>query len=590
MYICIYLYYNKDKIFKNPFMKTRKHYTTETIKEEFYKIHSDKYDYSKFIYTKMHDKSTIICPIHGEFEQSAHSHLKGQGCPKCGVIQRKTKRTDTKETFIKKAKEIHGNKYDYSKVKYIDSQSKVCIICPEHGEFWQKAGSHLNNHQGCPKCYNEKRKILFNLNNSEFINNAIKTHGDKYDYSKVNYINSYTKVCIICPIHGEFWQTPSMHTSQKQGCPECSKLQSSLNRKQSTEEYIAKAKLIHGDKYDYSKTVYINTNTKITIICPKHGEYKQYPYYHLDGCGCQQCAKESKSSKYEIEIVQFLKKLNIPFKNNYRKLIYPQELDIYIPNNKIGIEFNGIYWHSEKFIGDKNYHLNKLNKCNEQGIKLIQIFEDEYLEHKEIVFEKIRHLLKKDNEKEKVFARKCITKEIDKFTAREFLGKNHIQGFSSSSVYIGGFYNEVLIAVMTFKKENKDEDNNKWVLTRFATDIHKHCVGLGGKLFSYFVRNYKPEHIKSFADRRWTLDKDDNLYTKLGFKLEKVLSPDYKYVNSDKREHKFGYRKHILMKKYPHAELTENMTEYEMTQKLGFYRIYDCGLLKYIWENNKKYF
>ena len=137
---------------------------------------------------------------------------------------------------------------------------------------------------------------------------------------------------------------------------------------------------------------------------------------------------------------------------------------------------------------------------------------------------------------------------------------------------------------MSFKKESKDESNHNWELTRFATDITKHCIGLGGKLFSYFIRNYNPEYIKSFADRRWTLDKDNNLYTKLGFTLEKVLAPDYRYVNGDKREHKFGYRKHILMKKYPDAGLTEDMTEYEMTQKLGFYRIWDCGLLKYIWE------
>ena len=117
-------------------MKQRKYHTTETIKKEFYKIHSNKYDYSKFIYTKMHDKSTIICPIHGEFEQSAHSHLKGQGCPKCGVIERATKRLDTKDSFIKKAKKIHGDKYDYSKVNYVNSQTKVCIICLEDGEFW----------------------------------------------------------------------------------------------------------------------------------------------------------------------------------------------------------------------------------------------------------------------------------------------------------------------------------------------------------------------------------------------------------------------------------------------------------------------
>lgn len=183
-------------------------------------------------------------------------------------------------------------------------------------------------------------------------------------------------------------------------------------------------------------------------------EFWQTPDSHLRGSGCPKCTNHS--SKPESDIIDFIKTFyNGEIINNTRNIISPLELDIYIPEYKIAIEYNGLKWHSEEFNKDKNYHLVKLNKCNELGINLIQIFEDEYLEHKEIVLSKIKHLLKKDCDLSKVFARKCIVKEIDKNISKDFLEKNHIQGFSASTVYLGGFYNNELVGVMTFKEEKK---------------------------------------------------------------------------------------------------------------------------------------
>ena len=130
------------------------------FKERAIAVHGNKYDYSQSVYSGMHKKLTIVCPIHGKFEQEAHSHLKGQGCPKCGLESRSRKRSDTKETFIEKAKKVHGEKYDYSKVEYIGSQDKVSIICPEHGEFLVKPYLHIQG-QGCPKCWEQKPKSDF---------------------------------------------------------------------------------------------------------------------------------------------------------------------------------------------------------------------------------------------------------------------------------------------------------------------------------------------------------------------------------------------------------------------------------------------
>ena len=178
-------------------------------------VHKDHYDYSKAVYCGALKKICVICPEHGEFWITPANHLSGQGCKICGLIERSKKRKKSIEQFIKESRTVHGDKYDYSKVKYHNIDKKVCIICPEHGEFWQTPYHHLNG-CGCPKCSNVKHKTT-----NEFIKESRTVHGDKYDYSKVEYVNAHTKVCIICPEHGEFWQTPNKHLSGHK-CPKCS--------------------------------------------------------------------------------------------------------------------------------------------------------------------------------------------------------------------------------------------------------------------------------------------------------------------------------------------------------------------------------
>ena len=543
--------------------------TTDEFIEKARKIHRDKYDYSKVKYVNNSTKVCIICPEHGEFWMTPHNHLANQGCPKCSGRYI----TDT-NYFIKKAKQIHGSKYDYSKVEYKDSKTKICIICPKHGEFWQTPQEHLQ-HKGCKECGFESVLEKNTKSTEDFIKQSNIVHHYKYDYSKAVYINSKTPLTVICPEHGEFLQIPLVHLKGF-GCPKCSN-----KYHYSTDDFIKKVREIHGDKYDYSKVEYVNATTKICIICPIHGEFWQRPYEHLQNRGCPSCSHST--SKEEVNICNYLHSIDIACKQRVKNIINPYELDIYIPDKKLAIEYNGVIWHSEKFGKDKNYHLMKTELCEKQGIRLIHIFEDEWIEHEEIVKSKLKHILGCDMDLPKIFARKCIIKEIDVTKAREFLEKNHIQGFSRSSVYLGCFYNGNLVGVMSFKKETKDSD--KWELTRFATDINKHCVGVGGKLFKYFVNNYNPSEVKSFADRRWTMDKNNNLYIKLGFYVDNILKPDYHYVVGNQRLHKFGFRKKILLKKYPNSGLTEDMTEHEICQKLGFQRIYDCGLIKYKWVN-----
>jgi len=222
--------------------------TIEEFVERAKKVHGDKYDYSKTVYNGMHEKVCIICPIHGEFWQTPVTHLRGGGCQECASISRwDTKGRITTEVFIEKAKKIHGDKYDYSKVEYKDSRTKVCIICPIHGEFWQTPNNHLTKY-GCKKCAMDALASNKPISVEEFIEKARKVHGDKYDYSKVIYKNCKTKVCIICPTHGEFWQTPDNHINKNhpQGCPFCSESR--------LEEDIRIFLTEHNIKFEYNKT------------------------------------------------------------------------------------------------------------------------------------------------------------------------------------------------------------------------------------------------------------------------------------------------------------------------------------------------
>ena len=271
------------------------------------KKHGGRYDYSKVEYINCRIKVIIICNEHGEFMQRPSSHLNGYGCEKCGKSIHKQKLTYTTDIFIEKAKIIHKDTYDYSKVKYINNKTKVSIICKIHGNFMQTPQSHLNG-SGCKKCSDTN----FTHTIATFIEKAKIIHGNKYDYSKVKYINNKTKVNIICKIHGIFMQTPHSHLNEN-GCRKCGTISYLKKRffSYTTDNFIEKSKIIHGDKYDYSDVKYINSMTKVNIICKNHGNFMQAPAQHLRGAGCGKCSGRYMDQEY------FIKKAKIIHKDKY---------------------------------------------------------------------------------------------------------------------------------------------------------------------------------------------------------------------------------------------------------------------------------
>jgi len=362
-------------------------------------IHGDKYDYSKVVYINNRVKVTIICPIHGEFEQRPSHHLRPQICPKCSYKEKSLLYTFTLEEWIKKAREIHGDIYDYSKVVYISAHDKVTIICPIHGEFEQLPFVHLDG-SGCRECFYNKSRLTL----EEFLIRAKAIHGDRYDYNKVKYINSWIKVIIICPVHGEFLQSP-VHHLQEKGCFKCASEKRGKSYALTTEEFIAKSRAIHGNKYDYNKVEYINNHTKIIIICPVHGEFEQKPNSHLRGNGCPICS----SSKGELAIKAILENHNIKHIQQYNipEVANRLSYDFYLPDYNILIEFHGKqhfeyipYFHrtEDGFLSQKNR--DDMVRSNAIQFKY-RYLEFNYKQLKELSKEQFEELIKNSIDKYK---------------------------------------------------------------------------------------------------------------------------------------------------------------------------------------------
>jgi len=520
-------------------------------------IHNNKYDYSLVEYVNGYTKIKIICPEHGMFEQIPNIHLNGNGCSICAG----SKKSSTQE-FISKSINIHNNKYDYSLVEYSNNITKVKIICPLHGIFDQSPSSHLNGN-GCPRC----AKIKNLTTNSEFISKANDIHNNKYDYSLVEYINSYTKVTIICPEHGTFDQKPNSHLNGN-SCPRCAKTKNLTT----IDEFISKANIIHNNKYDYSLVEYITACIKIKITCPVHGVFWQTPNNHLSGHGCPICTHSISSQ--ESEIYNFLKLYKISPIQSDRTILNGKELDIYIPSHIIAMEFDGIYWHSEGMGKNRSYHLNKTKDCFDNNIQLLHIFENEWNNHIKKEIWKSVILNKLGICSQKIFARKCTINEVDNKTAKQFLLNNHLQGHTPSSINIGLYYENELVSLMTFGKSRYNK-SYQYELIRFCNRLNTVVVGGASKLFTYFIRNYKPESLISYADMRYS---NGTLYEKLGFTKLKNSQPNYFYFHKSDTNNlmsRVQFQKHKLKDKLETFDI--ELTEYQNMLNNGYDRIWDCG-------------
>jgi len=359
--------------------------TTSEFIQKANKVHNHKYTYPDE-YINVKTKIKIICPIHGEFYQRSDNHLSGQGCPTCS-----TKKKLKYKEFIYRSNAIHNNQYEYPD-EYINSYTKVRIICPVHGDFFQTPNKHLSGHE-CTYC-NKSAK----LTNEQFIQKAHTIHNNKYEYPD-EYTNARANIRIICPIHGEFYQQSSSHLS-KHGCPSCSNKNKNKNKKLTTKIFITRSSKIHNNKYDYPNE-YINARTKIKVICPIHGEFYQRSSSHLnEKQGCQKCTSYKGYSKKSISwLNEIAKKENIHIHHaeNGGEYSIPRtkyKADGYCEVNNTIYEFYGDCWHGnlELYEEDEQCHpfsdecagslyiktMQREQIIKDLGYNLITIWEREY--------------------------------------------------------------------------------------------------------------------------------------------------------------------------------------------------------------------
>lgn len=292
------------------------------------------------------------------------------------------------ENFIKRAKDKFGDKFDYSKVEYINCDTKVCIICPKHGEFWQTPYKHLKGKHSCRECSKE----YMGRGNKRYSQETLlikfrEIHGDRYDYDLSEFKTIKSKISITCKKHGEFKQTASDHLSGF-GCPKCG-IESNAEKSRSTrDEFIAKSKMIHGDLYDYSKVVYINSWTPVCITCKRHGDFLQRPSDHIRGHGCNKCGLKSQTKIFNNLSILFNDML-FEYSPDW---LFPQRFDMYLEKYNIAIEYNGEqhYGPIKRFGGELGFQKCqqrdklKREKCLQNDCKLFEIrydHEEEDLQH-----------------------------------------------------------------------------------------------------------------------------------------------------------------------------------------------------------------
>jgi len=480
--------------------------------------------------------------------------------------------------------------WDYKKNKNLlpseivfGSHIKVWWKCSKD-HSWKATISHRSlDNSGCPYC--SKLRTAIGENDIKTINPNYLT---EWDYEKNNILpssvtlNSSKKIWWKCK-KGHSWQTAVSERTRGYSCPFCKnqKILKGFNDLKTLQPNLLK-------EWDYEKNnvfpdcVGQGAKQKAHWICSKNHEWESSIYHRVfNKSGCPNCYHFNSTSKREKELLKFIQekltKNKIVIFPNDRTLIHPYELDIYIPEKNIAIEFNGVYWHSEKAGKDNSYHYNKWKLCKEKGVQLITIWEDDWINKQDVIKSMLSHKLN-SSQNDKVYARKTEISEIDYITARNFLDKNHIQGSMSGSKYISLKHENEIVAVSVWKKK----DPFTVYLERYATS--KIVVGGMGKLISYVQNNtYVNQNIVTFASHEVSNGK---LYEDLGFIKDKEIPPDYAYVVNSARKHKFGYRK-SKFEKDPNLLFDKNLTEKELAELNGLYRTWDCGKTRYILHPNR---
>lgn len=495
-------------------------------------------------------------------------------------------------------------RYDFTRARYTHALEPITgIVCPDHGVFKQYSAQLRKNGSGCPACGDVVRRAKRRSPQEDILARATEVHAGFYTYDRAVYRSQITKFTVTCPLHGDFDTTPANHLKGR-GCPTCGGL-SRGRRKDVTasarktadakiakfaEKFASDARAVHGGAYDYGQTEYQGRNTKVSIMCPKHGPFLQKPYQHLARAhGCPECSHHR--SKGEAAIARFMAIFG-PLRERDRTVVPPKELDVYAPWAGVAVEYCGEYWHAASSVEeertDRTRHLEKHQACAAVGVRLLTVYESEWLKNPFAIKRLIRNAIGKA--KGRVMARKCEVSPVGNGEAAAFFDKYHLQGGSGWGLAYGLRYHGKLVACMRFAFGANDRGASAervWTLTRYATRVA--VTGGASKLFAAFVADHKPGSVKSFSDNRYFTGA---MYGKLGFVLEEETGPDYQvyHPKTGLLPKTAWQRKNIPARirdigaSETFEPATDPRSERDMTYVMGAQRMFDCGKKRWVWK------
>lgn len=487
------------------------------------------------------------------------------------------KRKEREIFFIGRVTNVHNGYYTYKDVHFVNNYTKVSVTCPIHGDFLILPKNHLKG-QGCPICGKNKAKQYHRGNYQNFVSNLFKKFGEQFSVPNIKeeYVNEHSTITLQCNKGHIFDRTPNtfFRGNLHLPCPVCSKEALAKEQTKTNEQFKADVIKLYGkEKYDISNTIYVKSDRPIIVKCNECGRYFTIvanSFLRGHGCPYHNC----NSSIKEKEIKELIENWGFDCLRNCRNVLPSgKELDIYIPSKKIAIEFDGLYWHNE-LNKSKNYHINKTIECEKLGIKLIHIFEDEWINKKEIVASLLRDFLGYNDIT--INIDDCIVKTVNKDKAKEFLNENHILGNCYSTMRYGLYQNNELISIITLSKSS-----NSYTLLRYCNKTNCNVNGSFEKLFDKFIKEYNPNVVIASIDRRYINDKSiiDNGFIKHG-----TTKPTFYYVVGMERKDKSEFTKKKLFDEYDYKQ---EVTLHQFCLSKKWYRIYDCGRIIYKWTNNK---
>lgn len=493
----------------------------------------------------------------------------------------------TRERFIERSQLAHADhpdQYDYRQVEYINNLAPVTILCRDHGPFSQRAAHHMDGH-GCPRCKAELTSKRCSYDQDTFIAKAKAVHGDLYDYSRINYQRTNRRVEIICRDHGPFWQTANSHVSNGSGCPRC------VGKNRTTEGFIAEANVIHNGRYAYDKTDYRTIKDKIIITCPVHGDFDQTAEGHLVGRGCRFCWYEDSTSQGERDVAAWVADLGLVAERNRRDLLnMPFEIDIFLPDLQVGIEYNGCYWHSDKFDRNTRVHEFKHRLARQAGIRLITVWDYDWRHRQDVVKQHLLRALGQDDSP-RIGARTCQVDTLSTAVANRLYSDHHLQGPVRGAVlHLGLLHQGSPVAAMSFTQgaaRRGKADEGEWELARYATTAH--ISGGASRLFAAFRSQVQPRIVWSFSDYQHF---SGQMYPRIGFTHDGDLPADYRVVhpNGLRTWHKSMWQRRSiparlreLNRRDTFDPASDPRTERDMQDAVNVLRVWDAGKARWVW-------